>query len=193
MANSIVAFNHGGSAFAGGTVAFSCSDVFGNEGGDWVGPIAGQAGLNGNIGLDPLFCNPAAHSFSLQDNSPCRGYSPESPTCDRMGAWLVGCSAGVADARGASVTPILQVIPNPTSGACRFLCALRQPGAPVVTVFDASGRLVRRMELGWSSPGEISFPWNGRDETGQALQSGVYLVRMSGAGEAASGRLILVR
>jgi hypothetical protein len=31
----------------------------GNGGGDWVGGIADQHGVRGNISADPLFCDPA--------------------------------------------------------------------------------------------------------------------------------------
>jgi hypothetical protein len=72
------------------TVALSCCDVFGNEGGDWVGSISDQYGINGNISADPLFCNPGIGDFTLHANSPC---APDSnPDCGLIGAWPVGCA-----------------------------------------------------------------------------------------------------
>jgi hypothetical protein len=92
---SIVAFGYKGEAVVcsqpGGTVLFSCCDVFGNEDGDWTGCISGQNGVDGNIGEDPLFCyhaNPSER-YSLHSDSPC---APESnPNCGGIGALGVGC------------------------------------------------------------------------------------------------------
>ncbi len=71
--------------------SFECCDIYGNAGGDWVGCIAGQYGVNGNICEDPLFCgelNPD-EPYTLRANSPC---APENnPECGLIGAWEVGC------------------------------------------------------------------------------------------------------
>ncbi len=92
---SIVAFGYKGEAVVcsqpGGTVLFSCCDVFGNEDGDWTGCISGQNAVDGNIEKDPLFCHHANPSerYSLHSDSPC---APEnSPGCGGIGALGVGC------------------------------------------------------------------------------------------------------
>ena len=69
----------------------SCSDVWGNAGGDWVGCIADQAGINGNMSVDPEFClgqNPTS-PYTLQSDSPCSEAS--NLGCGQIGAFLVGC------------------------------------------------------------------------------------------------------
>ena len=76
-----------------------CCDIYGNAGGDWVGYVADQYGVNGNICEDPLFCwgeNPDA-PYALHMGSPC---APEhNPGCGLIGAWDTACGA----------TPIEQV------------------------------------------------------------------------------------
>lgn len=72
------------------TVTISCSNVFGNSGGDWVGCLQDQLGLNGNISADPLFCDPTVGDFTIRQNSPC---APKSSVCGLMGALPVGCEA----------------------------------------------------------------------------------------------------
>jgi hypothetical protein len=69
-----------------------CCDIYGNAGGDWVGPIAGQLGIDGNIWADPLFCDPTNGDFTLQACSPCAPFSPPNPECDLLGAYPVGCA-----------------------------------------------------------------------------------------------------
>ena len=62
----------------------SCTDVQGG----WPG--------EGNIDLDPLFCDPELGDFSLRNDSPC---APENNDCGvLMGAWPVGCSTSAENA-----------------------------------------------------------------------------------------------
>jgi predicted outer membrane repeat protein len=68
--------------------SLSCCDVYGNEGGDWIGCIESQSNQDGNISLDPLFCDESSQDFRLQPGSPCA----PSGSCDLMGPLPVGCS-----------------------------------------------------------------------------------------------------
>ena len=83
----------------------TCSDLWGNVGGDWIGCIADQYGIDGNFSSDPLFCGladgstPMIHSdaspYSLHSDSPCLpGNHPYGYDCGLIGAWGVGCSCG---------------------------------------------------------------------------------------------------
>lgn len=88
----LVAFNRGAPACGNeGPVTLSCCDIFGNEGGDWVGHIADQYGQAGNISLDPLFCDAEEGDFTIAAESPCAPFNPLNPECDLVGAWPVGC------------------------------------------------------------------------------------------------------
>jgi hypothetical protein len=92
LENTILAFSAGGAAILcdnPGAVTFTCCDVFGNEGGDWVGCIADQAGLNGNFSADPLFCDPENGDFTIRSDSPCA--PPGATGCGLVGALPVGC------------------------------------------------------------------------------------------------------
>ncbi|MCK4305688.1 MAG: right-handed parallel beta-helix repeat-containing protein, partial [Candidatus Eisenbacteria sp.] len=94
--NSIIAFSTQGCAVnsAGGLfVTLTCCNLYGNHGGDWVAGAAGQYGSNGNISLDPLFCNPESGDFHVREDSPCAPFSPPNPGCDLIGALPVGCPA----------------------------------------------------------------------------------------------------
>jgi hypothetical protein len=108
---SILAVNH--SIVAGGkdgavvavpstaSLTFSCSDLFSNDGGDWIGPIADQFGVNGNFSADPLFCNPSALELGLQADSPCTpGNHPDGAGCGLVGR--LGAECGRVPAKGRS-------------------------------------------------------------------------------------------
>ncbi len=94
LQNTIIAYSTSGSAVycgTGATVTAACCDLYLNAGGDWVGGVAGQGGLSGNLSLDPLFCDLGIGDFRLSEGSPCGPqYNPE---CGLIGAWPVGCEA----------------------------------------------------------------------------------------------------
>ncbi|MBM3286029.1 MAG: hypothetical protein FJY88_01550 [Candidatus Eisenbacteria bacterium] len=92
ISNTIVAFSGEGSGVhcePGTSAMLDCCAVYGNAGGDWVGCIAEQLGLRGNIHADPLFCDPAGGDYSLNGNSPCA--PGNNPGCGLIGALGVGC------------------------------------------------------------------------------------------------------
>lgn len=93
LQNCIIALSEEGEAVgrAEGTSnpTLRCCDVFGNENGDWVGCIAGQAGLDGNFSLDPLFCDAANNDFHLDSRSPCGASLSGCGTL--VGALGIGC------------------------------------------------------------------------------------------------------
>ncbi|MCB1182890.1 right-handed parallel beta-helix repeat-containing protein [bacterium] len=89
---TIVAFQNGSgiSAEGAGQPQITCSNIYGNSQGDWVGAIATQLATADNITADPLFCGSGdgAAAFTLATSSPSSGDGP----CGTMGAWPVGCS-----------------------------------------------------------------------------------------------------
>ncbi|MCP4406979.1 MAG: flagellar hook assembly protein FlgD [Gammaproteobacteria bacterium] len=46
-----------------------------------------------------------------------------------------------------------------------------------VGVYDSSGRLVKRLDLGTQPEGQVEFAWDGLDEQGQPQPSGIYELR----------------
>ncbi|MFT5783990.1 MAG: putative outer membrane repeat protein [Candidatus Krumholzibacteriia bacterium] len=91
---SIIAFQEGAGIIAEGGAApqITCTDIYGNSSGDWVGNISTMLATNDNINADPLFCESGGGvgRFPLTDNSPCNA---EDLDCGYMGAWPVGCDA----------------------------------------------------------------------------------------------------
>jgi hypothetical protein len=96
--NTIVSFSTSGEGIfvAGGSEAtFRCCDIYGNAGGDWVGVIAGQLGIDGNFSACPSFCRAEIGNFHLCDESPCLpGNHPDGYDCGLIGAAGEGCSCG---------------------------------------------------------------------------------------------------
>jgi predicted outer membrane repeat protein len=73
----------------GSAPTLSCCDIHGNEGGDWLAPLAAQLGSDGNISSLPQFCSlqpDLDRNWRLQSDSPCLGGA-----CGQIGAWGQGC------------------------------------------------------------------------------------------------------
>lgn len=98
VSNTIVAFSSDGEAVlceGGGSALLTCCDVFGNAGGDWVGSIAPQYGIDGNVCEDPLFCGNEDPEcpYALHSDSCCA--TENNPECGLVGAWDVGCGVSL--------------------------------------------------------------------------------------------------
>ena len=93
IAADIAAFNGTAGLFgdAGGIYNVACCDVWNNGpagGFNYAGAIADRTGVEGNISLDPLFCDRAAGNLSLFEGSPALAQS-----CGPMGARRRGRAA----------------------------------------------------------------------------------------------------
>jgi len=89
--SSVIAFGVHGCAVEceNSLPVLTCTDIYGNPDGDWTGAIADQADADGNMSLDPLFCDSGAGDFAIDAGSPC---APENNTCGvTIGASGVGC------------------------------------------------------------------------------------------------------
>ena len=87
----LIAFNPRGPAvfIDDASITFSCSNLYGNAGGDWAGELEAQLGRDGNFSQDPLFCGLIDGRPTVHPNSPCL---PENNDCGlQVGAEGVGC------------------------------------------------------------------------------------------------------
>ena len=115
------------------------------------------------------------YTLSLHDALPISPDQPgEPPVVPRRGA--------------------VDVVPNPFNPQTAFRFELREPGPVDVEVFDQGGRRVRMVLAGeWLGAGEQNIPWDGRDDGGSAVASGVYFVRIRADGIYRHAKMTLVR
>lgn len=198
--NTIIAFSGDGAAIATNyeNVALGCCDLFGNAGGDWAGAIAPQLDSNGNICEDPLFCDLEAGVYRLESESPCAPFSWPNVECDLIGAWPVGCPGSDAEepsARRRSLRlAVLGQSPQTFHGDCaRITYIAPKDILPQVKVFDSTGRLVKVLQTEDPHNDGGCCQWDGRDQSGQPVPTGVYYLRMDAVGSEATGRLVVVR
>ena len=88
----------------------------------------------------------------------------------------------------------LTVRPNPTRGAATAQFELPRPQRVTVEIYDLAGQRVRTLASAREYPaGTHALRWDGRNDSGLRLASGLYLVRLSSAGHFESRRVVLVR
>ena len=105
---------------------------------------------------------------------------------------LISDTVGLSDAPAAA-TAYMGAYPNPFNPKTTLRFRLARAGEATLTVHDMRGRQLRRL-VGETLPaGEHVTEWDGRDEDGQELGSGMYLVRLRAAGTEESGKLILLK
>ena len=182
--NSIIAFGiHGEGIFAydnpslPSDIRLVCCNVFGNQGGGYGGTSPDQTGIDGNIAVDPLFCDVENLDFTLAADSPCL---PENNSCNiQMGALGQGCNAtsGVAGEL-PSVTRLVKIMPNPFNPRTIVRFENGEAGHVQLEVFDLAGRRVARIFAGWLEAGIHEKTINGRDTSGRSLAAGQYVVRL---------------
>jgi len=95
LTNCIIAFGVVGEAiYCDGDSPYpSCSDIYGNAGGDWIGCLAGLDLVDNNVHEDPLFCDAPSGDFSIDVASPCTAVN--APACGLVGSWDIGCDTPV--------------------------------------------------------------------------------------------------
>lgn len=93
-------------------------------------------------------------------------------------------------------TRLMKSRPNPyhpNGGEIAIRFALPTPQSADVRIYDVTGRVVRTLADGHFPAGEHNLTWDGRDETGREVSSGVYFYRLKTDDRTESRRLTLVR
>jgi hypothetical protein len=101
--------------------------------------------------------------------------------------------ASVADIVDALID-IRGITPNPSHGWARIQYAVRERSPVDLSIFDATGRKVRRLITRDAvEPGLHEVVWDGRNDRGHPLACGVYFLGTSAGADTDRGRLILLR
>lgn len=118
------------------------------------------------------------HGSYQGDGEPC-----VPMICETSGADVI---IGPAD-----MTP--RSVPNPSLGTSRIYFWLPESAPITVRVFGASGRAIRTLHDGPHAAGAVVLPWDGRDDAGREVPSGIYLTRVDTAVGVTAGRVTVAR
>ena len=87
----------------------------------------------------------------------------------------------------------LDIAPSPFSREATIEFRTSHRGFVGASIFDAGGRLVRRLFEGVAEPGTHTTVWNGRNDAGTPTPPGVYWVRVQLDGNSVSQRVVRLR
>jgi flagellar hook assembly protein FlgD len=83
--------------------------------------------------------------------------------------------------------------PNPFNPSTSISFSLPAPSHVSLAVYDITGRKVRTLVSGQMSEGEHTATWDGRDDSGQPVASGMYISRLVAGERIAAGKMALVK
>lgn len=110
------------------------------------------------------------------------------------GFWFGGNSATAAPEDGSPRFSRLQVpVPNPFNPKTSISFDLAKDERATLRVFDVSGRLHRVLVDEVLPAGPHTVSWDGRDDGGHELASGVYFIQMRAGNFAAVRKAVMVR
>ncbi len=151
---------------------------------------AGAVGLlvQAHPDWSPMEIIEALRSTATQSSSPdtLMGWGIVQAYDARYADW-----AGVDDIEVAAPR-LVWASPNPSSRGTLVEFTARERGRVLVAVYSASGRLVRTLVDRALPAGPHSVEWDGRDDSGKPVASGVYFAKLRAAGGARSTAKVAV-
>ncbi|UCF64090.1 MAG: VCBS repeat-containing protein [bacterium] len=83
--------------------------------------------------------------------------------------------------------------PNPFNPNTTISYQMNQPGSVSLRIFDTMGREVRTLYKGQQSAGSYRISWDGRNNAGDSVSSGIYLCQLKSGQTIKSQKLMLIR
>ncbi len=176
----------GGGGYTGATTGATTNDADGQFGPPFAGalPSTGTTALQfTGEATDQSTSNSADYSVTAGDavftNNAGVSFTVES-TASSVGSPAI---AGM----------LSQNTPNPFNPSTEIAFSIPAPERVSLRVFDAAGRLVATLFDGLAPEGTSRVAWNGRDEQGRAVGSGVYFYRLSTPRGEESRKMVLLK
>lgn len=168
----------------------TCCAFWDNPGG--LGDLDVIEGIDDQV-INPLFCGIDEGDLTLASTSPCL---PAASACGELiGTLGQGCEAAVGVEGGLpSVSArLLGNHPNPFNPTTAVEFELAHAGHVSLEVVDLKGRRVAVLVDGGQAAGRHEVTWHGKDDRGEAVASGVYLLRMHALGIGQVRPMALIR
>lgn len=88
---------------------------------------------------------------------------------------------------------LYQNVPNPFNPTTSIPYMLERGTRVVIGIYDVSGSRVISLYEGMQAPGTHAATWNGRDQSGRAVPSGVYFYRFEGVADSPFRKMVLLK
>jgi N-acetylneuraminic acid mutarotase len=106
---------------------------------------------------------------------------------------LSGAATGAGESPPAVEAVLNQNHPNPFNPTTTIEYDIPSPGQVSLVIYDVRGVRVGTLANGTRAAGPHSVVWNGRDDNGAAVASGVYIYRLEYGGRAQSRKLVVLK
>ena len=91
---------------------------------------------------------------------------------------------------GSALSVMLEDGPG---ASAHMVLEIPEAGLVTLSVYGVDGRLVRRLVDGYMGPDTYSIEWNGLDQAGNRVSSGVFFLRLETEKATATGKAVIVR
>jgi len=88
---------------------------------------------------------------------------------------------------------LLNVYPNPFNPTTTIIYSLPEQSSVKLTVFDIRGQEIMNLQDEVKSQGNYEFQWNGVDQSGTQVSTGVYLCRLQAGGHSKTIKMVYLR
>jgi hypothetical protein len=106
-------------------------------------------------------------------------------------------ATGIGDPNVAPPTPLRLAVlpnrPNPFRSGTQIRFDVPETGPVELSVYDTLGRTVKTLATGRTQAGSHTVAWDGRDDGGRVVASGVYFVRIRSGELEVSRKIVRVR
>jgi hypothetical protein len=92
-------------------------------------------------------------------------------------------------------SPIVRVSnhPNPFASSTMLNVDIKQAGPTRIAIYNLKGQLIRVLNDSSLSSGQHSFNWNGRDEDGKDVASGIYSARVESGDQIIYHKMMIIK
>ena len=91
------------------------------------------------------------------------------------------------------VSDQISVFPNPFNQYCTFKVKLNKPSTVDLAIYDITGRVIKKISGGNSISGEYKYFWNGINDSGKEVGSGMYIYIVNTNDNIYSGKVLLMK
>ena len=119
-------------------------------------------------------------------------YDHISDWSDSLSVTVSYPASAQADEQTVTEFALLQNYPNPFNPVTRIRYDLPTAAQASLKIYDIRGVCVRTLIDSWKPAGQHTTEWDGRDQQGNRVSSGVYFYRLVIAGERLAKKMLLV-
>ncbi|MDD3562998.1 MAG: FlgD immunoglobulin-like domain containing protein [Candidatus Cloacimonetes bacterium] len=91
------------------------------------------------------------------------------------------------------VTELKKVFPNPFNPSATISYSLVDAAPVSIKIYNSRGQMVRSFEEGLQNAGSYNLIWNGEDNSGRSLPTGVYYIRMQAGQQSFNKKAVLMK